>query len=129
MGRIIESYREAYRGLSREVWILSLVGLVNRAGTMVLPFLTLYLCEELGYTPTEAGKVLAVYGVGSIAGTALGGRPGEGGGRKYPAVVLVSAISPFPPLFLPGIRKRGPLRSDPRELTPGVRDVRVPRWK
>ena len=89
MGRIIESYREAYRGLSREVWILSVVGLVNRAGTMVLPFLTLYLCEELGYTPTEAGKVLAVYGVGSIAGTALGGRLVE---RVGPRAVMVSSL-------------------------------------
>ena len=73
-GTLIESYRSVFRGLPREVWILALVLLVNRSGTMVLPFLTLYLTTQMGYAPSEAGVFLALYGVGSVGGNALGGR-------------------------------------------------------
>ena len=82
LGALIESYRSVFRGLSREVWILSLVLLVNRSGTMVLPFLTLYLTTQKGYGPSEAGAVLALYGLGSIAGIALGGRLSDRVGFK-----------------------------------------------
>jgi len=43
----IAVYRNAYLGLSEATWWLALVMLVNRAGTMVLPFMTVYLREEL----------------------------------------------------------------------------------
>ncbi|WP_437669201.1 MFS transporter [Sorangium sp. So ce131] len=62
-----------YRGLPLRVWLLAAVVLVNRAGTMVVPLLVLYLTEQRGYTPADAGKVLAVYGVGAIPGNLLGG--------------------------------------------------------
>lgn len=42
-------------------------------GTMVLPFLGLYLAVERGMSATEVGAVLGVYGAGSIAGSWLGG--------------------------------------------------------
>jgi MFS family permease len=59
--------------LPRELWILCLASLVNRMGTMALPFLVLYLTRGLGYSAGAAGAVLAVYGavaliVGPIAG-------------------------------------------------------------
>ncbi|AUX24085.1 MFS transporter [Sorangium cellulosum] len=66
-------YLAPYRGLSFRVWLLAAVVLVNRAGTMVVPFLVLYLTEQRGYSPAEAGQVLAVYGVGAIPGNLLGG--------------------------------------------------------
>jgi hypothetical protein len=43
----IAVYRNAYVGLSGAIWWLALVMFVNRAGTMVLPFLTVYLRDEL----------------------------------------------------------------------------------
>ena len=70
---MIETYAKAYRGLPRTVWILSLVMFINRCGTMVLPFLTLYLTQEKGIDIQVAGQVLAVYGLGSILGGYLGG--------------------------------------------------------
>ena len=36
------------RHLPRTIWLLSGATLVNRVGTMVLPFLTLYLTQSLG---------------------------------------------------------------------------------
>jgi predicted MFS family arabinose efflux permease len=55
------------------VWILALVALVNRAGTMVLPFLVLYLTQVRGLSAVHAGSILGLYGVGSVAGSFLGG--------------------------------------------------------
>ena len=40
---------------------------------MVLPFLTLYLTGQFGWTPAAAGRMLALYGAGAIGGSFLGG--------------------------------------------------------
>lgn len=65
-------YRESFAGLPRAAWLLSVVVLVNRAGTMVLPFLALWLTEKRGFTAAESGLALSFYGAGAMAG-ALGG--------------------------------------------------------
>jgi predicted MFS family arabinose efflux permease len=69
-----KKYRNSFSGLSRPVWILALVMLINRSGTMVLPFMSLYLTSELGFTLESAGWVLSSFGVGSLVGTWIGGR-------------------------------------------------------
>ncbi len=74
MRRLLRTYREAYAGLPREVWLLAAATLVNRSGAMVMPFLAIYLTEQRGYEPAQAGRLLALYGVGSILGIWLGGR-------------------------------------------------------
>jgi len=71
--RLASAYRAAFSGLAREVWLLALGAFVNRAGTMVLPFLCLYLTSRLDMSAVEAGRVLALYGVGSVLGSVLGG--------------------------------------------------------
>jgi MFS family permease len=55
------------------VWLVALVAFVHRSGTMVLPFLALYLTSQKGLTAREAGGILSLYGVGSIGGSYLGG--------------------------------------------------------
>ena len=60
--------------MPRGVWILFATTLVNRAGTMVLPFLVLYLTRDLGFTGGQAGAVLFVYGAGALVSSALSGR-------------------------------------------------------
>lgn len=72
--RIKNLYREAYSGLSPSAWLLSLVMFVNRAGTMVMPFMTLYLTTALGYTIAQAGWVMACFGIGAVCGGLLGGK-------------------------------------------------------
>ena len=67
-------FKNAYSGLSPSVWWLSFVMLVNRAGTMVLPFLTVYLTSRLGFSIGEAGLIMGFFGVGSILGAFIGGR-------------------------------------------------------
>lgn len=68
------AYRRAFSGLPREVWLLSAAVLVHRSGTMVLPFLTLYLTGRLGMSVAAAGVGLGVWGLGSVVGTYVGGR-------------------------------------------------------
>ena len=62
------------KGLPRDVWVLAIATLINRAGTMVLPFLVLYVTRELGFGASQAGLALAVYGAGAIIAAPLGGR-------------------------------------------------------
>lgn len=70
---LVSTYREAFSGLPRPVWLISVATLVNRSGTMVLPFLTLFLTSQRGFTATEAGQTLGLYGLGGVAGSYLGG--------------------------------------------------------
>jgi predicted MFS family arabinose efflux permease len=53
--------------------MLALVMLINRSGTMVLPFLSIYLTGSLGFSLQQAGIVLSMFGLGSMAGAWLGG--------------------------------------------------------
>jgi len=78
----IRLYKNAYQGLPAKIWWLSAVMLVNRAGTMVIPFLTLYL-TGIGFTLTQAGYAMAAFGVGAIAGGYLGGRLNDRFGFYY----------------------------------------------
>jgi predicted MFS family arabinose efflux permease len=66
-------YRRAFSGLPRDVWLVSAIALVNRSGTMVMPFLALYLTRRLGYPPSDAGALVGVYGAGSLIGAYGGG--------------------------------------------------------
>ncbi len=63
-----------YTGLSREVWFVALTTLVNRAGAMVIPFLSLYLTRSLGFSMGQVGWIMTCYGLGSVMGVFLGGK-------------------------------------------------------
>ncbi|WP_315816544.1 hypothetical protein [Paraflavitalea speifideaquila] len=65
-------YKNAYSGLSPATWWLSFIMLVNRSGTMVLPFMTIYLISpSVGYSIGQAGIVMGLFGLGAIAGGTL----------------------------------------------------------
>lgn len=75
LGPIFSLYKQAYSGLSRATWLLSSVMLVNRSGTMVVPFMTIYLTSPaMGYSIAQAGLVMGIFGLGAICGGFLGGR-------------------------------------------------------
>ncbi len=78
----INLYRNAYTGLNRRMWLLAVVMLINRSGTMVLPFMTLY-CKHIGYTTKQAGLVVAIYGIGSLVGAFIGGKISDRFGFYY----------------------------------------------
>ncbi len=86
------SYSDSFRGLSKEVWWLALITLINRAGTMVVPFLSLYLTESKGFTLGEVGWIMTAFGLGSVCGSWLGGFLNDRFG-SYPAMVFALICS------------------------------------
>lgn len=53
--------------------MLSIVMLINRSGSMVLPFLGVYMTDHLKFSLENTGIVLSFYGIGSVLGSWLGG--------------------------------------------------------
>lgn len=72
--RTLNIYQDSFRGLSKEVWWLALITFINRAGTMVLPFLSLYLTKDLNLSLSQVGWIMTSFGVGSLLGSWLGGK-------------------------------------------------------
>lgn len=63
-----------YGGLPAVTWLICLAAFVNRAGSMVLPFLGIYLGRRFGLTVEESGYILSLYGIGSTIGNLVGGK-------------------------------------------------------
>lgn len=61
---------------------------INRAGTFLIPFLTLYLTSRLGFGESFATWTIGVYGLGSICASLVGGHLADHIGRR--AVMLGS---------------------------------------
>ena len=72
--KAFRNYISNFQGFSREVWILTLVTFINRAGTMVLPFLSKYLHEDLHFSLSQVGTIMVFFGIGSMLGSWLGGK-------------------------------------------------------
>ncbi|MFC4906776.1 MDR family MFS transporter [Actinomadura gamaensis] len=69
-------------GLPRAFWALWTGTLINRLGTMVEPFLGLYLTTARGLSLAQAGGVMTVLGAGSLGGQFLGGTLADRIGRR-----------------------------------------------
>ncbi len=85
----LQLYRNAYTGLSTPMWWLALVMFINRCGTMVIPFLTIYLTQK-GFSLGQAGYVMGAFGAGSILGGYLGGRLTDRFGYLYVQVASLA---------------------------------------
>ncbi len=62
------------KGLPHDMWALFFTSLINRSGTMVIPFLALYLTKKIDVSPTEAGTALLVYGAAAFIAAPLTGK-------------------------------------------------------
>lgn len=71
--KILHLYTSSFKGLSQESWMLALVMLINRSGSMVLPFLGVYMTDHLHFSIENSGIVLSFFGIGSVIGSWLGG--------------------------------------------------------
>jgi predicted MFS family arabinose efflux permease len=70
---VVATYKRSFSGLSRETWLLASVILINRCGFMAVPFMSLYVTQHLHRPASDAGLIITLFGVGSIAGAATGG--------------------------------------------------------
>lgn len=73
MFRLLTLYSNSFANIQSNIWILSVAMFINRSGSMVLLFTSLYLTKELHFTIAEAGVALSFYGVGSVLGSYAGG--------------------------------------------------------
>ncbi|MCH4821646.1 MFS transporter [Gramella lutea] len=107
MNNLLKSYFGSFGGLRKEIWLLALITLINRAGTMVIPFLSLYLTKNRGFTLEEVGWILTFFGLGSVTGSWLGGKMTDkiGHYRTMAISLIVSSILfvllQFPESFWP----------------------------
>lgn len=81
-GRLAAFLRPRIGGFPRTFWTLWAGTLLNRLGTMVEPFLGLYLTTARGLSLGQAGLVMAVLGAGSLGGTLIGGALADRIGRR-----------------------------------------------
>ena len=95
--KFLKIYIDSFKGLSAESWMLSIVMLINRSGSMVLPFLGVYMNEKLEFNIENVGIVLSFYGIGSVIGSFVGGYLTDKFGEYY-----VQSLSLFisAPIFL-----------------------------
>jgi predicted MFS family arabinose efflux permease len=73
MFRLLSLYKEAFSNLQRNVWVLAIALFINRSGSMVLLFASLYFTKDLHFSIAQAGIVMSFYGVGSVMGSYAGG--------------------------------------------------------
>lgn len=66
--------RQAYGGIHINIWILATAMFINRCGSMVLLFMSVYLTKNLHFSIPEAGIVLSMFGFGSLCGAFIGGK-------------------------------------------------------
>jgi MFS family permease len=86
-----------WRGLGAlpgTIWIHFTATLVNRMGTMAIPFLVLYLTREIGFAAERAGLILSLYGAGSLVFSPILGRMADRVGhvRMMKASLLSSGL-------------------------------------
>ncbi|WP_299213743.1 MFS transporter [uncultured Aquimarina sp.] len=90
MNKLLLNYIDTFSGLSKEVWWLALITLINRMGAMVIPFLSLYLSDDLCFSFGQIGWVMTSYGLGSLLGAWIGGKLSDHIG--YYKVILGSLL-------------------------------------
>lgn len=78
--------RSSLRALPRAAWVLFLGTFLNKVGTFVIPFLTLYLTRR-GYSFAAAGVALGAYGVGNLVANVVGGHLADHLGRRWTIVL------------------------------------------
>ena len=89
LSRTIQLYKKAYSGLSINSWYLCLVMFINRSGTMVIPFMTIYCTQQLHFTVEQTGIIMGLFGIGSLLGAFIGGKITDKYGFYYVQVLAL----------------------------------------
>lgn len=86
------------------LWMICFATFINRMGTMVLPFLIIYLTQKKGFSEEQASFVLGVFGFGALFTSLFGGSLGDWLGTKLTMTIslLGSALCLFIFPFLDG---------------------------
>ena len=93
-------WQQFSEGLPRPFWALVIATIVTRLGAFIVPLLFAYLSQVRHLSLTNAGRVVALFGVGSFIGTLLGGVCADRFGRRWTMIVAVVLDAIF--IFLIG---------------------------
>ena len=85
------------KGLPKEMWLITGAVLINRTGTMVLPFLMLYLTKAMNLSAQKASLALIAHGIGGLITAPISGRVADllGAGRVMKMSLICSGIALF----------------------------------
>jgi len=145
---ILSLYIKAFSNLNRNVWLLALAMFVNRTGSMVLLFTSLYLTNEMHFSIGHAGIAMSFYGAGGILGSFAGGWLSDrknyydvmifsliGSGLVLPAIlfatdlvsisVIIFSYAFLSDMFRPAMSKGIALYSSPETRTRSVSLIRL----
>jgi MFS family permease len=93
-GPVVEFVRTRFRaatgGLPSVFWTLWAGMLVNRLASFVITFLALYLNRERGFSASDTGQVVALFGVGLLLAGPLGGYLADHFGRRRTMILGLS---------------------------------------
>jgi MFS family permease len=92
MNTVDSSLFSRLRALPRPVWILFLGTFLNKFGTFVMPFLTLYLTQR-GFTLADAGLAISAYGLGGLMASAIGGHLADAVGRRKTIALSMFSVA------------------------------------
>jgi MFS family permease len=102
----------AYLQLPRVIYVLCLGTFINRAGSLLVPFLTIYAKKELGEGVAFATLTMGAFGLGSVLGQTVGGHLADHIGRRWvmllalfggPAIMASLALVSSAKIFLLGV--------------------------
>ena len=112
--------------LGQGFWVLCAGAFINRAGTMVVPFMTLYLVSARGFSIVAAGEMLAGFGGGAVVAPLIGGALADRVGRRATllggtlttaATMVALAYAHLPALIVVLILLLGVTLEAPRPVT------------
>src|SRR5581483_1957149 len=85
---------EDLRALPKPFWVLLAGMFINRFGTFVMPFLTIFLSGK-GHSLTAASLAVSAFGVGALCGSTLGGWMADRIGRRTTIALSAFASAVF----------------------------------
>ena len=97
--RLTTAVRESVGGLPRTFWWLWTSTLVNRLGSFVVTFLTLYLTTQRGFSAAVAGLVVSAFGLGGVFGAIGGGVLADRLGRR-PTLLAAQSLAALTTVLL-----------------------------
>lgn len=80
--RFATTLRHTAGGLPRTYWLLWVGTFVNRLGSFVVPFLSLYLTRERGISVEQATLIVSLNGLGGVIAAPVGGALADRVGRR-----------------------------------------------
>ncbi len=90
--------------LPKDLWLMCIASLINRTGTMVLPFLAIYLTRGINISTSSAGLIITAYGLGALITAPFVGRLSDriGALNQMKLSLLISGLMLFIYPFIQG---------------------------